>query len=91
MNDYVLEKTFVYGIVALSKWLGAGRFPQGVYGQWPPKMPAELVPRNHGSESFDVDPTVPSQVPSLVGHQGDVDLPAHLSIGGSASSSSMLG
>ena len=43
-NDYILEKAFVYGIMALSKWLGRDRLPPGVYGKWPPKLPAKLVP-----------------------------------------------
>jgi hypothetical protein len=45
-NDYVMEKAFVWGILALSKWLGRERFPQGIYGAWPPKMPASQVPEN---------------------------------------------
>ena len=47
-NDYILEKAFVYGIVALSKWLGEERYPCGVYGQWPPPFPAGLAPRSEG-------------------------------------------
>ena len=55
VNDYVMEKAFVYGIVALSKWLGEERFPYGVYGQWPPKFPAALVPRSLGSPQVDLE------------------------------------
>ena len=44
LNDYSLEKTFVYGIMALSKWLGQTRFPYGVYGSWPPTLPACYIP-----------------------------------------------
>jgi len=49
-NDYVMEKTFVYGILALSKWLGSKAFPAGIYGQWPPAHPKDLVPEGHGSQ-----------------------------------------
>ena len=35
VNDYVLDKAFVFGVIALSKWLGETRFPQGIY-KWPP-------------------------------------------------------
>ena len=73
VNDYVLEKAFVYGIVALSKWLGEERFPYGVYGQWPPKFPAALVPRSQGSPQVDLD---------------DDHFPLHLDQGRPAASSS---
>ena len=43
MNDYVMEKAFVYGIIALSKWLGKEKFPKGVYGTWPPPPPEDLA------------------------------------------------
>jgi len=43
MNDYVIEKTYVYAIVAMSKWVGSERFPYGVYGNWPPAAPEDLV------------------------------------------------
>ena len=48
MNDYVLEETCVYGVVALSKWLGEERFPVGVFGKWPPQPPDDLVPKPLG-------------------------------------------
>jgi hypothetical protein len=41
MNDYVMEKAFAYGVIALSKWLGPDRFPNGVYGEWPPTPPPQ--------------------------------------------------
>jgi len=44
VNDYVLDKAFVYGIVALSKWIREEHFPSGVYGHWPPRFPADLLP-----------------------------------------------
>ena len=55
MNDCILEKTFVYGIVALSKCLGEDSFPQGVYGQWPSQIPAGLVPKSQGFGPVDLD------------------------------------
>ena len=39
-NGNVVEKAFVFGVIALSKWLGAERFPQGIYGEWPPSRPS---------------------------------------------------
>ena len=42
MNSYVLDKTFVFCIVALSKWLGKDDFPQGIY-MWPPIVQADGV------------------------------------------------
>ena len=52
LNDYVLEKAFVYGILALSKWLGEKRFVYGVYGKWPPPFPEGLLPSTRGSTSI---------------------------------------
>jgi hypothetical protein len=43
LNDYVLEKAFVYGIICLSKWLAPDEFPQGVFGNWPSPTPDGLV------------------------------------------------
>ena len=99
LNDYVLEKTFVYGIVALSKWLGEECFPHGVYGQWPPEMPADYEPKCNASEPVHLDTTapsqvlqsIPSQVPLLLGHPGDDNLPLHLCTGSAASSSGSSG
>jgi hypothetical protein len=82
MNDYVLDKAFVYGIVALSKWMGEEWFPTGVYGQWPPAMPADLVPRFHGPVPIDVDTAAPSQEPPPPGL-----LPPHLRSSSKASAS----
>ena len=42
INNYQVEKAFVYGIIALSKWLGQAKFPQGIYGNWPPQVPADF-------------------------------------------------
>ena len=44
MNDYVMERACVYGVIALSKWPGLDRFPRGIYGMWPPDPPPEAVP-----------------------------------------------
>ena len=35
--DYVMAKAFVYGILALSKWLGPDLFRHGVH-EWPPTV-----------------------------------------------------
>ena len=45
INEYVLDKAFVYGIVALSKWMTKypTMFPQGIY-EWPPACPKDLIP-----------------------------------------------
>ena len=59
-NDYILEKAFVYGIVALSKWLGAERFPQGVHGRWPPAFPANLVPSSEEAPTVNLDASASS-------------------------------
>ena len=44
MNAYVMEKTFLYGIICLSKWVGQEKFPTGIYGQWPPPLPDDCKP-----------------------------------------------
>ena len=61
MNDYVLEKTFLYGIVALSKWLGRDLFPDGVHGDWPPALPKDMLPRRSASDAIEVDASAHSQ------------------------------
>ena len=83
VNDYILEKAFVYGIVALSKWLGEERFPCGVYGQWPPPFPAGLAPRSEGAPPVDLEAltSAPSHVLALP------ELLPHLRQGSPASSS----
>ena len=43
MNDYVMEKAFVYGWMLLSKWLGSDRLMYGLYGMWPPQFPDHLL------------------------------------------------
>jgi len=50
LNDYVLDKTYVCCIVLISKWLSRKRFPDGVY-EWPPKVPASLLPVVHHSSA----------------------------------------
>ena len=39
MNDYIVDKAFMHGVILLSKWLGEARFPKGIYGTWPPAYP----------------------------------------------------
>ena len=75
LNDYSLEKAFVYGIMALSKWLGRTKFPQGVHGRWPPKLPAEFVPER--TISMPVDIVQPPPLPPPVVAALD-DAPPHL-------------
>ena len=80
MNDYVIEKTFVYAIVALSKWFGEDRFPPGIYGAWPPAPPNDLM-RTPPAPS-QVDLTTPSDLP-LAPPPG-ASIPPHLRIGEAA-------
>ena len=54
VNDYVMDKAFVYGIVSLSKWLGQETFPYGVFYKWPPACPADLLPRKPAPPSVDI-------------------------------------
>ena len=49
MNNYVMEKAFVYGAIALSKWLSKDLLPKGVYGYWPPDPPEEAVQEPSGA------------------------------------------
>jgi hypothetical protein len=43
MNDFVLEKAFVYSIISLSKWMGKDTFTYGIFGTWPPQPPADIA------------------------------------------------
>ena len=54
LNDWVMEKAFVYGIICLSKWMGEEEFPCGVY-TWPPPMPEPPAPARGASRVGDVD------------------------------------
>ena len=40
-SDYILDKAFVRAVIGVSKWLGEDRFPDGLYGCWPPPAPAD--------------------------------------------------
>ena len=40
-SDYILDKAFVRAVIGVSRWLGEERFPDGLYGLWPPPAPAE--------------------------------------------------
>jgi len=88
VNDYVLEKAFVYGIVALSKWLGEENFPQGVFGHWPPNVPEGLVAEWTSAATVDVDTVASTSSPLSSGHLDDAHLPPHLRVGSAAASSS---
>ena len=56
LNDYVLDKTFVYGAIMLSKWLHEERLPKGVYGLWPPDPPPGAIPAPSQREDGDDAP-----------------------------------
>ena len=45
MNEYVIEKTFVYAMICLSKFLGDEWFPWGVF-VWPPAPPPDIYVSN---------------------------------------------
>ena len=75
INDYIIEKTFVYAIFCLSKWLGKELFEWGIHGPWPPVAPADLL---HPS-----DPDV-QDVP----HEDEVPIAASLPAASSTSRSS---
>ena len=87
VNDYVLEKAFIYGIIALSKWLGEERFPPGVFGQWPPQVPAGLVAQWVSANSSNIDEAASTGSPLGLGHPDDAHIPPHLRIGSAAASS----
>ena len=53
LNDYVLDKTFVYCVRMLSKWLGHKRFPQGIFS-WPVSIPPEVLPKAPTQERIDM-------------------------------------
>ena len=40
-SDYILDKAFVRAVIGVSRWLGEERFPDGLYGLWPPSAPAD--------------------------------------------------
>ena len=40
-SQYILDKAFVRAVIAVSRWLGEERFPDGLYGLWPPPAPAD--------------------------------------------------
>ena len=87
VNNYVLEKAFVYGIVALSKWLSEERFPQGAFGPWPPKAPEGLVAEWMGGDTLDLETEVASGHPLVSEHSDEARLPPHLRIGRPSASS----
>ena len=49
MNEYVIEKTFVYAIMCLSKWLGPDIFTCGIY-RWPPLAPTDALVVSHADD-----------------------------------------
>ena len=72
MNDYVIEKTFVFAVISLSKWLGKEWFSHGVFGDWPPIAPHDLfggasdvVPLSFSSGSSGAAPAASSGLPAI--------------------------
>ena len=55
MNDYVMEKAFVFAVIALSKWLGPKRWPPGFYDTWPPPLPPPEAKAAEAAVVVDVD------------------------------------
>ena len=55
MNDYVMEKAFVFAVIALSKWLGPDRWPPGFYDTWPPPLPPPEAKAAEAAVVVDVD------------------------------------
>ena len=46
---------FIYGVIAASKWLGKDKFPLGIYGAWPPALPADMLPPRTASEAIRIE------------------------------------
>ena len=48
VNEYNLDKSFIYAMVVLSKIMGEHGFPCGLFGEWPPPLPdsahSQVVP-----------------------------------------------
>ena len=40
-SHYILDKAFVRAVIGVARWLGEERFPDGLYGLWPPPAPAD--------------------------------------------------
>jgi hypothetical protein len=55
MNGFIMEKAFIYIIISLSKWMGEKVFKSGIFGTWPPPMPAELVTLSLNQELKDLE------------------------------------
>ena len=82
VNDYVLEKAFVYGIMALVKWMGREHFPI-MPKRWPPEMPKrfELPEKHFNASTAEAVSTAPVPV------HDDSEIPPHLRVGLPAGSS----
>ena len=39
--DHILDKAYVRAVIIASRCLGPDRFPNGIYGLWPPDPPAD--------------------------------------------------
>ena len=85
LNEYIMEKTFVYGVICMGKWLDEKKFPQGVY-TWPPQLPPNLSL----DSSMPVDAKALKKVAPLsvlIEDDYDARVPPHLRVGKPASSS----
>ena len=60
MQDYVIEKTFVYAMMMLTKFLGAQQLPWGVF-KWPPAAPPDIYGSN--PDILPAPDIVPAPVP----------------------------
>ena len=56
-NDFCMEKTFLAGVICLSKWLGKDNWPEGLHGNWPPRAPDNLVLDEKNRGSLLIQPT----------------------------------
>ena len=55
INDYSLDKTFVYAIMVLSTILSYSFWPCGVFGTWPPE-PHPVLPNTSVLATDNVEP-----------------------------------
>ena len=88
INGYSLERTFVYAILTLSKWMGSTIFPQGITGRWPPSAPKDLVPSVTAPHRVDITDTAVFERPRFPVVLDDANLPPEFRVSASSSSTS---
>ena len=87
-NGYSMEKAYLHGMSALSKWLTKKHFEQGLYGNWPPLGPSGLVAVHASSiHPVDVDALGAASSSAGNGDSSEAHLPPGLRIGKPASGS----